>query len=520
MKRRTFLRRTVPAAITLPFALNGLRFRAMAQSPELHKLLGAEETDRVLVIIQLAGGNDGLNMVIPVDDDIYHNSRPTIRIKKEDALPLSGQPQFGLHPRLGGIQQMFTEGQLSIVQNIGYSGYSLSHFTGTEIWHTASGPAPDQYQSTGWIGRYLHQEFPDYPLVLPEHPPAIQISSATSSIFGIKGATTGVALNDPATFYELVNGAPNIEDDPVPDTLAGREWEFVQTINTQSIEYAEVIRAAALKATNIASYAPDNDLAQSLAIIARLIAGGLKTRIYMVTLGNFDSHSGQLVMQGELLRRMGPAVKAFMDDLVALNVDNRVVGMTYSEFGRRISENGTGTDHGNAAPHLVFGTPIDGGKLFGGLPDLANPDENGNLRHGIDFPCYYASVFSPLFNVTGARLQDILPIGLCDESSYVPLYGVSSVDEPSIGVEITTLAAAPNPANAETTITYTLAHAGNVEISLHSIDGRLESVVLNEHTDRGEQRVRVDLSSLAAGTYIYRIKTDSGASSGRVVVVH
>lgn len=518
MKRRSFIRRTATAAITLPFALNGFRFQAIAQTPHLTKLLGSDDNDTVLVIIQLTGGNDGLNTVIPVDDDIYHNLRPTIRINKDDALLLNGQPLLRLHPELGGIQQMFNEGQLAIVSNIGYSGYSLSHFSGTEIWNTASGSTPGEHQSTGWIGRYLYQEFPDYPGILSDHPPAIQVSAATSSLFGIKGGTMGVALTDPAAFYELVNGVPNVADDGDFDSIAGREWEYIQTINTQAIEYSEVIRDVALKADNIVEYPAGNELAQSLAVVARLIAGGLKTRIYMVSIGGFDSHHSQLNLQKRLLGNFGTGVKAFMEDLVALKVDHRVVGMTYSEFGRRVQENGTGTDHGNAAPHFVFGTPVDGGRLFGGQPDLSNLDENGNLRHEIDFQCYYASIFSPLFNVTGTRLQEILPVGLCDASTYIPLYKGFPIDHPSDRIGITTITAAPNPATAVTTITYTLAESGNVEISLYSVDGRLERVVLNEHQEEGEYRLKVDLTSLAVGSYIYRLVSGSGAQSGRLVV--
>ena len=423
MQRRQFLRRAGILSAT-PLLFKGLSLKAFARPGATSAL---RDTDRVLVIIQLEGGNDGLNTLIPVDDDNYYTARPNLMIPKVDALALNGEPLMRLHPSMPGMQSMFNDGYLAPVQNIGYERSTMSHFTGTEIWNTASGILPKDIQTTGWVGRYLHQEFPDYPDILPDDPPAIEISPATSSVFTVVGASIGMSLTDPTEFYDLVNGGPGIDPETAPDTLAGREWNYIDAINRQSQSFSQSIKRAADRAANSVTYPSDNALAAALAIVARLVAGGLTTRVYKVSLGGFDTHFGQLAQHAKLLGMVSGAVKAFHDDLLALGVADRVVGMTYSEFGRRIKDNSTGSDHGTAAPHFVFGSMINGGRTYGGNPDLANPDANGNLPYTVGFPCYYASVIAPLFSLDDTSLAEILPIALCDRPSFIPLYRTQRV---------------------------------------------------------------------------------------------
>lgn len=518
MKRRTFLKSTVPA-LAVPMALNGMRFNALAQSPSLQHLFNAAvERDRIIVIIQMDGGNDGLNTVIPVEDDLYYNLRPSIGIKKDQALPLDGNPLLRLHPDLKGFQELFNDGRLAVVNNIGYDNYSLSHFQGTEIWNTGSGSDPGQHYESGWIGRFLEKDFPDYPRILPDHPPALQIRPAVSSVFSSGNSTIGLAVTDPTTFYELVNGSPSIHDDPAPDTLPGHEWNFIRAINTQAVEFAGVIREAADKARNRVEYPALNDIASALAIVARLIAGGLKTRVYMVSLKGFDTHINQLFVQSLLLKLLGSAVKAFMDDLAALGVGDRVVGMTYSEFGRRIKQNSTGTDHGGAAPHFVFGAPVDGGKVHGALPDLTDPDQHGNLRHKLTFQCYYASVLGPFFRLPEDRLQQILPVGLCDAPERPALYHGYVVGVAPDPIVIRGLSSSPNPASTETTIHYSAMNAGHARLTLHAADGRTVHTVLDGYQDAGPHSVRINLAGLPSGTYICRLRFGDGTRSQKIVV--
>lgn len=421
MKRRSFLKSAAGTAVTLPLALNGLHFTLLARTPQVEQLLrAAAESDKALVIIQLEGGNDGLNTLIPVDDSNYYAFRPNIGIAKETALPLDGNPLLRLHPAMSGMQQMFNDGRMAILDNVGYERNSFSHFEGTENWNTASIADFSQRLQTGWVGRFLAEEFPGYPDILPKDPPAVQISAAVSSIFSSSSGSMAISLTDPAEFYALVNGGPAADDEQGPDTKSGREFNYIASIGNQALDYSESIRRAAEKATNKATYPAESALAASLAIIARLIAGGLQTRVFMVKLGGFDTHANQLTRQAELLKELSEAIAAFMQDLGQLGILERVVGMTYSEFGRRVRQNGGGTDHGTASAHFVFGGLVAGGAIHGGLPNLSDLAGGANLKHAINFPCYYASVIGPLFNIPPSKLGSIFPLGLC--STLIPLY--------------------------------------------------------------------------------------------------
>ena len=425
MKRRDFFRVTTPI-IAAPLLPGGLRMRGRVGANYLYeRVAAAVPDDRVLVIIQLEGGNDGLNTVIPVEDPTYYARRPLLAVPKEDALPLAGYDELRMHPSMSGMARLFSEGSLAILNNVGYDRMNLSHFTGTEIWHTGSKSAKESYLQTGWMGRYLQGIYPDFPDLLPDHPPAIEISPSTSSLFTVVGASIGMSLTDPEEFYRMVRAGENPDDAVDVTTLAGREWEFVDRVSRQSATFAEGVRSAADKGGPGVPY-PDDPFAAALEIIARLIAGGLATRVYKVSLGNFDTHGNQDPVHARLLEILSGGIDAFQRDLVERGVDHRVVGMTYSEFGRRVEDNGSGTDHGTAAPHFVFGSMVDGGKVIGGGPDLVNLDDFGNLRHTVDFACYYESVIAPLFGVPEDRLAAILPFDRC-EGALHPLFHASGV---------------------------------------------------------------------------------------------
>ena len=515
MRRRDFLKR-IPPVLATPFALHGLRMQGLAETNRLYEgLAKIEETDRVLVIIQLEGGNDGLNTVIPFEDAIYYNARPNLAVAKEEVLRLNGQSLLGMNPVMEGMASLFNDGELSIVQNIGYDQMNLSHFTGTEIWNTASGWRKDEFLNTGWVGRYLAGEYPDFPDVLPDAPLAVEISPATSSIFTVVGASIAMSLTDPQEFYDLVSAGPNVSDEVDVTTLAGREWEFIDLINRQSITFADTVRSAATKAENQVTY-PDTDFARALAIVARLVAGGLGTRIYKVRLGNFDTHGGQAVVHPLLLQTLSDGVKAFQDDLHALNVANRVVGMTYSEFGRRVGENGPGTDHGTAAPHFVFGSKVNGGQVFGSVPDLVNVDRFGNLPHELDFHCYYASVIAPLFNLDDTRLNDILPLNLCDRSSFLPLYRASSVRESE--VRAGHLKVVPNPVSSSLVVSLPegVQDASTLHLILFDSSGR---VVRREERVGSERRITLNVEELPSGSYYLDLRSGVSSWRGDFVVV-
>jgi len=293
MKRRDFLRNTVPVTL-LPAFIGGFSVKAYSASNPLLQALGATttDTDKVLVIIQLSGGNDGLNMVIPIDGyGNYYNARANIAIPLNKVLPLNGNVKTGLHPSMTGLQTLYNEGQLAIVQAVGYPSPNFSHFRATDIW--MSGSDSNTVVNSGWTGRYLSNEFPNYPNGFPNSsmpdPLAIQIGSITSLALQGPAMTMGISISDPTNFYNLIDGVI----DPAPDTPWGKELKYIRLIEQQTKDYSTVIKAAAASVTSQGAYPSGNDLAAQLKIVSRLIKGGLKTRIYMVGMGGFDTHSGQ-----------------------------------------------------------------------------------------------------------------------------------------------------------------------------------------------------------------------------------
>ncbi|MGC4038211.1 MAG: DUF1501 domain-containing protein [Chitinophagaceae bacterium] len=416
MKRRDFLRNSIPAAAIFPAIVDGYSVKAFnSDSPLLRALMDPEiDTDHVLVIIQLSGGNDGLNMVIPISNySGYYNARTNIAIPEAKILKLNGYAQTGLHPIMTGMQTLYNNEKLNIVQAVGYPDPNFSHFRATDIW--MSGSDADKNVTTGWTGRYLATEYPNYPVGYPndtmKDPLAIQIGSVSSLALQGPSINMGMSITDPTSFYNLINGI----EDPVPNTPAGHELAYIRKIAELTNQYAKRIKEAAGLVTQQTAY-PDNSLADQLKIVARLIGGGLKTRIYMVSHGGFDTHSQQTEAadtttgnHATLLGELSTAVKAFMDDCKYLAIDERVIGMTFSEFGRRIKSNGSmGTDHGAAAPMLLFGKNVKQG-VTGNNPTMpSGASVNDNVPFQYDFRSVYASILEKWFCVSSANLEAIL----------------------------------------------------------------------------------------------------------------
>ena len=413
MKRRDFLRSTVPATI-LPAVINGFSIKAFgAESPLAQLLNGATVTDHVLVIVQLSGGNDGLNTVIPIENySNYFNARSNIAIPESSILKLTDKT--GLNPAMTGMKALFDQGKLGVVQAVGYPTPNFSHFRATDIW--MSGSASDEVLISGWAGRYLNYEYPNFPTGYPNtdapDPLGIQIGSTTTLTFQGPAVSMGMSISNPTSFYNLLNGV----EDPAPNTPAGKELKYVRLVAKQTSQYATSVKNAALSVTQQVTYPTPNSLADQLKIVARLIKGGLKTRVYMVNYGSFDTHSLQtsatdttVGTHANLLKNVSDAVKAFQDDLKFLGIEERVVGMTFSEFGRRIKSNSsTGTDHGAAAPVFLFGKNVIPAVL-GNNPTLpVNATVNDNIPMQYDFRSIYATLLENWLCVKNADLQQIM----------------------------------------------------------------------------------------------------------------
>jgi len=355
----------------------------------------------VLVVLEMLGGNDGLNTVIPYTEAAYYDQRPTVAVPEDDVRPLDNR--LGLHPGLAAWEPLWAASDMAVVLGVGYPDPDLSHFRSTDIWRGGS-TAP--VIATGWLGRHLEALYPDYPDVRPEAPLAIEVKSADTLLLRGRDQGMGMAVNDPAALYELTSGWLTVHQTPPPAGRAGDELVFVRSLAETSSVYAERIYSAFAATANAVAY-PATPLATDLAMVARLIAGGLATPVYSVLLGGFDTHVEQAQVHPALLRTVADAVAAFQADLDALGMAGQVVLMTMSEFGRRVRDNGSGTDHGTAAPLFLFGRNVRGG-FYGHQPDLRELDDAGNMIHAVDFRQVYASVLQQWFGASSALAADIL----------------------------------------------------------------------------------------------------------------
>ncbi len=526
MKRRDFIKYAGITAGAAAFPYNGFSINPMAKLPFLRALAeGGNPNGRVLVLIQLTGGNDGLNTLIPIDQyDHLNIHRSNILIPENQVLALSGVPNTGLHPSMTHIREMFDDGLVSVVQNVGYPNQDYSHFRSTDIWMSASDS--DQYLATGWLGRFLQSEYPGYPNGYPNadmpDPLAIQIGALSSLALMGDPNPMGFAITDPQSFYQFVSDLV----EPAPNTPYGDELEFIRLITNQAQVYYQTIKNAADAGDNLSNLYPDdgeNSLADQLKIVARLISGGLKTPVYIVTHEGFDTHAEQVVADDTvngthalLLQRLSEAVGAFQDDLTQLGVADKVAGMTFSEFGRTIESNASiGTDHGAAAPLFVFGKNVIPGIIGTNaqIPNQLNDSADVPMQH--DFRSVYASALQDWFGITNPEsiLQYEFPI--------LPIFNAPSSGVHNLSVETASLVSIyPNPLRQSSTLRFELPEASPVTVLLLDVNGRvLRTVVDNNFYPSGQHDVIVDRGNLPAGQYLYQVRTSGGAVTKMVVAL-
>ena len=392
MKRRNFIKLTSTAS-----AISLLPSQVTASLNIAKSFLDCTISNRKLVLINLAGGNDGLNTIIPINYyDIYSNLRPSIKVPSSGINSyinldetLDENQQIGLHPSLTGIKNLYDNDLLRIIQSVGYPSQNKSHFASTDIYSTANdGNSWNNGNNSGWIGRFMESYYAD--LIQNSYPLGVEIGSKSNSL-GFHGESEhGLSVNingqDPSGFYSLISGMAGEPPSNIPISDYGHELEYIIQTDALSNMYSEAISNSFNNGQNAVSY-PDTDISNQLKTVARLISGGLESKVYMVKLSGFDTHFGQnqaendiLGDHNDLLTKLSSAVAAFMNDLSAMNLKNDVVGLTYSEFGRKAAENGSlGTDHGETAPMFVFGAPVKGG-VSGLNPDLNEANENNGYQ--------------------------------------------------------------------------------------------------------------------------------------------
>lgn len=513
MNRKDFLRQLGLLTGGAAFGIQGMPVRAYAHSPFMFDLAGTN--GNVLVLVQLQGGNDGLNTVVPFNNDIYYQKRPAIGIPKDKVLQLTSD--LGLNPAMSAFRQLYDNAQLSIVENVGYQSPNRSHFRSTDIW--LSGSDANTYDYEGWVGRYLTQKFPAYPVTLPDQPLAIQLGSVESMLLQSQVGSMGTVFDTPDAFYQLLQGT-SVDNSAIPNTVAGEELKFLQQIAAQSIQYSDIIKKKADIGKNVVTY-PNTSLGKQLAIVADLIAGGLTTPVYLTTIGGFDTHANQVVASdtttgshANLLKTVADAVATFLKDLSKQNLANRVIVMTFSEFGRRLNQNGTvGTDHGTAAPLFVAGSPVRGG-IIGAAPDLRDLDSSGDIKFKNDFRQVYASVLRDHLGVDASTTQNILN----REFETLPIFRQVPALEVTQGVAALGQNT-PNPFADITEIQFTLKSARTIRLTLYDMQGREVAVLREGSFDTGNYNVPISGAGLMAGHYLYSLKTDDERLVKRMIKI-
>ncbi len=411
--RREFLNRGLAlasAGAAAPFFLDRT---AMAVSGPRRSASG-----RVLVVLQLAGGNDGLNTVVPFRNDLYYKARPRLGIAKDDVLKIDDT--FGFHPQATGLKQLYDDGLLGIIQGVGYPNPNRSHFVSTDIWSTAD---PSERMHEGWLGRFLD----DQSGKSKRPPPKLGIALTAQAPLAMTGSRFGpVSFSNPdeltwrgpgaagagVSAFKKLNKASKSkrrEETTVVDEAGA--LAYLSRVAMDARASADEIQAAAGKGRGRRdkrrrrNRRGGGELGNQLTMVRRMIAAGLETKVYYVSMGGFDTHAGQAGRHQNLLKQLGDALAAFFSELKEGGLLNRVTLLAFSEFGRRVAENGSqGTDHGAAGPLFIAGNRIKAG-IHGKLPSL-EPDklDRGDLAWHTDFRSVYAAVLSDWLRADARRI--------------------------------------------------------------------------------------------------------------------
>jgi uncharacterized protein (DUF1501 family) len=412
MERKEFIK--LASMATMACSINGLPIHAFGEDRNGNKKT-RNFGGKTLILIRLNGGNDGLNTLVPLDQySALTTARSNVLLPSASVLPLNGSTVTGLHPSMTHMQSLYNNGKLNIIQGVSYPNPNYSHFRATDIFASASDSS--LYINSGWIGRFIENQFPGAPNAYPNasftDPLSIEIGYQASSLIYGNNGLNGMTISNIDYFYNIQN---NIVD-PAPPTKGGNELTYVRFVAQQTQSYTSRIETATNLGTNSVTYPSNSNLADQLKIVAKLISGGLQTPVFIVNQDGYDTHNNQVEAsnhtQGEhadLLAELSAAIGAFQQDLENQNLNQNVVGMTFSEFGRRIKSNGSnGTDHGTAEPVFVFGTEVNP-TMIGTNPVLpSSPTVDDDVPMQFDFRQIYATVLTDWFGVSPSNTQSIM----------------------------------------------------------------------------------------------------------------
>ena len=545
MKRRKFIKltSTASAAGLLPIQLNtSFKF--------LNTLTNCDLSNRKIVLVDLAGGNDGLNTLIPLNVySDYVNMRPTTHVASAAALNLNlvdsslqGTNQdLALHPIMTGMFNLFDQDQLRILQSVGYDSINKSHFASIDIYNTGNdGNNWNNGNNSGWMGRFMENHYSD--LMPANYPMGIQIGSPNTSL-GFHGVNEhGLASNltgqDSDNFYSVLSGLSGEYPTDFPDSHYGTELQYIVDTDASSNVYAQAISSSFNDGSNFSgSNYPDTDLADQLKTVARLMRGGIETKIYLVKLGGFDTHANQVQGAGDLqgrhynlLDELSTAVEAFMRDLNSDSLAEDVVGITISEFGRKAKENGSlGTDHGKVAPVFIFGQPVQSG-ISGVNVDLDEATEENDFQIDtvqFDYRQSLATLMQDFLgsdtnsinstfmdNITNAsfadqKIQNLLKAGyVVPESCYAESLGIQDLDSDEWVVY-------PNPFKNHFNVKG-LSTSPNLSTSFVLVN-QFGQRIHGGYLKFIDGNARVDLPNLNTGIYILTLKNSFKTQSFKLI---
>ncbi|MFK8161075.1 MAG: DUF1501 domain-containing protein [Lewinella sp.] len=512
MNRRNFLR--TGGALSLPL------ITATPLSAHLARTLRTmvdPDSDRVLVLVQLNGGNDGLSTLVPIDQfDSLMRVRQNLMVPQNDLLGIDNNLAF--HPSAAGMHQLYQDGKMTAIQGVAYPDQNRSHFRSTDIWTSASDAT--EVVTSGWLGRNYEADFPEFPTGFPNedrpHPFAIAIGNQVSQTCQGIGANYSMAITDPFNLLTLAGG----DDTPLPEDPYGDELGFLRTSIVQANAYGEVVQELAEAGQSLVDY-PDNRFAAQLKNVAYMISGGLQTSVYIVNLGGFDTHANQVVVgdastgvYANLMQTLGDALAAFQSDLEAQGLEKRVLSMTFSEFGRRIRSNaGFGSDHGTAAPMFLMGSCVKAGVL-GENPEIG---EDVAVNEGVplqyDFRDIYGTVFEDWFKLEPDQVRTVLGHDYVHLPILEGCFPVSTDDEAIKDLQVRLW---PNPTANVARISFDI-DAGRTELTVSDVSGRLLQTVFSRTLAGGEHQFEIDLSRYPSGAYLVRLQAGVAVASRRLV---
>ncbi|MCC5920802.1 MAG: DUF1501 domain-containing protein [Cyclobacteriaceae bacterium] len=558
MNRRKFLK-GLSATAAAPLLLGGVPFSIPSFAAPLSRLSGFSDNDRVLIILQLHGGNDGINTLIPLSNyDHYYSRRANIalpyrngnrRIIELDST-VADADKAGLHPDMKALKSIYDEGFMKVIQAVAYPNTNGSHFRGRDIWFMGGGA--NDYFDSGWIGRYLKSRIPtglsypdDFPNADMKDPLAIELGNETSLIFhqsdnipvslSLGGSPEGFA-NNVDTLDGFQDRGIDIKGQPpehISQTQYGEELNWILGLEDKTEDYAARLREVYQRAPETRADYPEvypltsspgsrrNPLSDQFKLIAKLLDGGgqgVKTKVFMARIGGFDTHAQQTVgydptmgTHAALLYHISTALAAFQEDLRQRGLEQRVLTVTSSEFGRRIHSNGSfGTDHGTGAPMFVIGRGVQGG-LLGTNPDLS--------KNNIDMQYDYRQVYSHILRdwmlvdeqtirndvFFGNFLDGPNPQGGFFEDIELIRDQITSTKNQTA---IDQLQVFPNPANIYTTINFVCAYSQHINISINDTKGNMVMPLFSEFYHAGKHQKTINVQALPPGVYMIRWQSE------------